>query len=62
MKRGWCRIHGRDGHMQREVCGACGKQKDGFGNLTCQAACNGPSLRTWLKAGEDQRSWTCVER
>lgn len=48
--------------MQREVCGACGKQKDGFGNLTCQASCNGPSLRTWLKAGEDQRSWTCVER
>jgi hypothetical protein len=62
VKRAWCRIHGQDAHMHREACGACGALLDGFGKLTCQARCNGPSLRTWLRADEDQRTWRCVER
>jgi hypothetical protein len=61
VKRDWCRVHGRDNHMHREACGACGKLKDGFGNLTCLVSCSGPSLKTWLKNGEDQRTWRCVE-
>lgn len=62
MKRAWCRIHGREGHMQREACGCCGTLLDGFGQRACPPTCNGPSLKTWLKTGEDQRTWKCVER
>jgi len=62
VKRDWCRIHGQDGHMHRLACGACGKLLDGFANLTCQATCNGPSLKTWLAPDEDQRTWRCIER
>lgn len=48
--------------MQREVCNACGRELDGFGRLTCQAKCNGPSLKGWLKPDdENQRTWRCVE-
>lgn len=62
MTRLWCRIHGQDGHLHIEVCGACGKAKTDGGELTCQATCGGPGYKRWLSADEDQRTWRCVER